>query len=200
MVAHTIEAAREAGLFDRVVVSTECAEIAAVARQYGVTVSDRPAALARDDARVVDVCLDLLECEAGEGRSYELLCCLYATAPLRGAEDIRATVRLVEPGRCDFAMAVTDYDLPPHQALRVTESGTLEPMWPDLIARRSQEIGRLLVDNGSTYVAAVGAFCQYRTFYGPGLRGHVMPRNRSVDIDVADDLEMALYFAERLEP
>ena len=53
----------------------------------------------------------------------------------------------------------------------------------NLINLRSQEAPRLVVDNGSTYFAAVAAFREHRTFYGPSLRGYTMPRERSVDID-----------------
>ena len=54
----------------------------------------------------------------------------------------------------------------------------------------------MLIDNGSTYVAWLPKFLELKTFYGPKLKGYYMPRNRSVDIDVAEDLELAEYFAE----
>jgi N-acylneuraminate cytidylyltransferase len=92
-------------------------------------------------------------------------------------------------------MAVTTYDLPPEQALRTTPDGYLQPMWPNLIELKRQDIPNLVVDNGSTYCVNVEAFRAARTFYGPRLRGHVMPRERSIDIDVPVDLELARYFA-----
>ena len=52
----------------------------------------------------------------------EKFCVLYPTAPLRAAHDIRATVRLLQTPKCNFSIAVTDYDLPPHQAL-IEEQG-----------------------------------------------------------------------------
>ncbi|MGE0254660.1 MAG: NTP transferase domain-containing protein [Alphaproteobacteria bacterium] len=198
ILAWTVIAAQESGLFDRVVVSTEDDEIASVARDAGAAVADRPAALAGDLATVLDVCLDLLDREEAGGRAWDVVCALYATAPLRNAGDIRAVVELLEPGRCDFAMAVTEYDLPPYRALRQDGDGTLVPMWPDLVARKSQDMPPLVVNNGSTYAVHVPALRQHRTFTGPGCRGHLMPRARSVDIDVAEDLETALWHAQRL--
>jgi CMP-N-acetylneuraminic acid synthetase len=146
---------------------------------------------------VVDVCLDALNQEEKTGCSYDLFCCLYATAPLRTTADITDTIKLIEPGVCDFALAVTTYNLPAHQALKSDEQGLLSPMWPKLIELRQEEIGKLVVDNGSTYAADVIAFRKYRSFYGPGLRGHIMPRMRSVDIDTSEDLELACLFAGR---
>lgn len=197
IIAYTIEAALACGLFDRVIVSTEDAEIATVAKQFGAWVLDRPQSLATDTATVVDVCLDLLDREEKAGQHYTTMCCLYATSPLRNVQDIRDTMNLVTSGQCDFAMAITEYSLPPHQALRIGRLGFLEPMWPQLVHLRSQEVGPLYVDCGSTYVVSVPKFRELRTFYGPGLRGHILPRDRSVDIDVQEDLEFAIYLGKK---
>jgi len=197
MIAYTIDAALETGFFADVVVSTEDEKIAEAARQAGARVSVRPEALAGDKARVTQVCGHFLEEEKGQGRTYDVLCCLYATAPLRNSEDIAAVVELVTRGDCAYAMAVTRYHYPPHQALKLGPAGSLSPMWPEWLEKRSQEVPEVFVDNGSTYAVSVPAFLESGTFYGPGLKGHLMPRERSVDIDHAEDLALALYFAGR---
>jgi pseudaminic acid cytidylyltransferase len=196
VIAYTIEAAIESKLFARVVVSTEDPEIAEVSKKYGAELLVRPMELATDTATVADVCLHALDFEVSQGRSYSILCCLYATAPLRNAEDIRNTVDLVLSRKCDFAMAVTEYHYPPHQAMIMNDSGLLEHMWPSLVGKRSQDVPEMLIDNGSTYVAWVPKFLELKSFRGPKLKGYYMPRNRSVDIDVAEDLELAKYLAE----
>ncbi len=197
IMAWTIEAALETGLFERVVVSTEDDEIAAIGQKFGAEIDRRDPSLATDQARVVDVCLDFLNREEEQGRIYDVLCCLYATAPLRNAADIAATLALLSPGVCDFSKAVTHYGMPPHQALKLGEDGSVTPMWPDLVNERESDIGELVVDNGSTYTVSVPAFRQEKGFYGPGLRAHIMPRTRSQDIDEALDLEIAKFFAEK---
>ena len=198
MIAHTIEQALRAGCFDRVLVSTEDDEIAAVARAARADIHVREAELATDAARVVDVCIAVLDSEALAGRTYEVFACFYPTAPLRRAEDIRAVMALIDGEGAAFAMAVTTFPIAPHQALRVQQDGTLTPMWPELVERRASELDPLVVDNGSTYAAKVGAFRRHRSFYGPLLRGHVMPRERSVDIDEQSDYDLACWYAERL--
>jgi CMP-N-acetylneuraminic acid synthetase len=197
IIAHTIRAALETGMFDRVCVSTEDDEISAVSRNAGAVVISRPPELATDTARMDAVIDHALDSEAAEGRRYDLLSYLYATAPLRNSDDIRAVVNLVKPEKCNFSMAVTEYDYPAYQALKMGEDGLLTPMWPEIVNKRTQEVGQLLVDNGSTYAATVDQLLTVRTFYGPGLRGHVMPRDRSVDIDLPIHLEMARFFAEK---
>jgi pseudaminic acid cytidylyltransferase len=198
MLAYTVEAALTSSCFELVLVSTEDEEIASVARAAGAEVLKRSPDLATDAARVTDVCLDVLAKEERAGRFYEMFACLQATAPLRRAEDISAVLALLDFNGTDFAMAVVSWALPPHQALRVAEDGTLIPMWPELIEHRASEVGPLVVDNGSTYAAKVPAFRQQKTFYGSGLRGHVMPRERSVDIDAREDYELACWYAEKL--
>lgn len=192
MIGYTIDAARASGCFDLIIVSTEDAEIADIARGLGAEIHRRPAKLATDQARVTDLCLDFLDGEHRAHRRWDVVACLYATAPMRTADDIRATAGLLEPRRCDFAMAVTRYSLPPHQALKLESGGMLSPMWPELIELRSTELPELVVDNGSTYVADAAAFERHGTFYGPNLRGHEMPRERSIDIDTREDYEHAL--------
>ena len=198
IISYTIGAAQRSGLFTHVVISTDDAEIAQIAETCGAKVQERSAKLAGDRATLVDICLDFLKTEQTAGRRYEVICCLLATSPIRNESDIAAVYRLIEPGICDFAMAVTSYDLPPYQALRKNHDGFLVPIWPDVANLRSQDLPTPYVDNGSTYCASVRALRQYRTLYGPNLRGYVMPRERSVDIDEAADLEMARYFAQRL--
>jgi CMP-N-acetylneuraminic acid synthetase len=198
IIAYTVEAALQSKLFERVVVSTEDPEIAGVAKQYGAEIVKRSNELASDTATLREVCLDFLGQEAAQGRTYQTFACLLATAPTRTVQDICAVAELIEQEVCDFAMAVTNYDLPPHQALRKSIAGTLEPMWPDIVNMRSQDVPDLWVDNGSTYFADIAAFKQERTFYGSSLRGHSMPRERSIDIDDETDLEIALFWAKKL--
>ncbi|MCC6597440.1 MAG: acylneuraminate cytidylyltransferase family protein [Alphaproteobacteria bacterium] len=198
VIAHTIEAALATGLFERVVVSTEDAEIAEIAEKYGAALSMRDENLATDKAMVKAVAADFLDIEETQGRQYDLLCLLYATAPMRSAQDIEATCALIEPGTCHHALAVCAYEQPPHQALKLTPgTNDLSPMWPELVAQRADSQPVLLVDNGSTYCVMTEDFRKNPGFYAPVMRGHTMPRWKSVDMDTPEDFEIALYFAEK---
>jgi pseudaminic acid cytidylyltransferase len=168
---------------------------AEIARDHGAEVAIRPIALSTDGSTVFEVCVDLLQSERLSGRNYDVLCCLYATSPLRTAHDVAETVGLIEPGVCDFAIAVTKYMHYPHQALRRTDDAFLVPMWPELSERRADRVGELLAGNGSTYCADVSAFMREGSFYGPRMRGYEMPLSRSIDIDTEEDFQMALALA-----
>lgn len=196
IIAHTIEAAQQSGVFDRVLVSTEDREIAEVASRNGGEVDMRPGALATDAATVTQVCLELLDRLERTGEIYSTLTVLYATAPLRNADDIRATHRLLAEGKCNFAMAVSEFLQPVHQALIATADGVMQPVFPDAVARRASDMPDYVAGNGSTYCVNVTAFKKSPGFYGLPLRGHVMPRERSIDIDTIDDFRLAEFYAK----
>jgi CMP-N-acetylneuraminic acid synthetase len=198
IIAHTIEAARSAQIFQRLIVSTEDDEIADVAKRCGAEVDPRPPLLATDNAPITEVCMEMLDRLDQAGERFQTLTVLYATAPLRSADDIKATLSLVESGRCDFAIAATEFIQPFHQALRIGDDDVAEPVFHDLVSTRKDRVPEFVAGNGSTYCAAVGAFRRARTFYGSPLGVHRMPWSRSIDIDTAEDLALARFCYERL--
>src|SRR5262245_12988121 len=198
LIAYTIEAALESACFARVIVSTEDREIAAAAGDAGAEIHDRDGRLASDTATVVEVCRDVLGRLGDRGQMPERFACLLATAALRTADDIRRAEAMLVP-RCDFVMAVTEYEKSPLQALVEQPDGSLRLMWPDLIDMPRSEAPRLVVDNGSIYWCRTEAFLTQRTFYGSGLQGYRMPRQRSVDVDTATDLALLVHYLGRQE-
>jgi CMP-N-acetylneuraminic acid synthetase len=140
----------------------------------------------------------MLESLAAGGEEYDILCALYATAPLRTADDIREVVGLVERDGADYAHAMVRFSLPPHQAMYVNDAGYCSYAWPLVAGLKSQHVPEAVVDNGSTYAARVSKFMKTRKFSGMRLKGYLMPAVRSVDIDTREDYEMALLFAKHL--
>ena len=198
IIYYTIRAALESGCFDKIVVSTDDDEIESISSCYGVDVDRRPSRLGADTATVREVCLDFLSRQRSEGMEWDILCCLYATAALRTSEDVRCVLSLIEPSVCDFAMGVSQADRYVHQALVGSEHGFLEPLWIDCVESRSEAAETYWFSNGTAYAVWVPAFEKTGSFYGPSLRGHFMPRSRSVDIDRPEDLELAqFYFAKQ---
>jgi N-acylneuraminate cytidylyltransferase len=93
LLAHSIEQARRTALVTRVVVSTDDADIAAVARQYGAEVIDRPAAISGDTASSESALAHVLQ-HLGDTEGYgpELVVFLQATSPLRRAGDVAGAI------------------------------------------------------------------------------------------------------------
>lgn len=197
MLAWSVRAAQDAGIFDRIIVSTEDEEIANAARQAGAEVMGRGDDLAGDAASVSAVVRDVVGQLAHDGKQFDCLCTLYATAPLRGGDDVRKVVDLLDQG-ADFAMAVTSFDLPVHQALTYDDTGCSVPLFPDLVRARAADAPEIFVDNGSTYAVRTDAFLKEGSFYGSPLKTHLMPREKSVDLDTPEDLDALVAIAQRL--
>jgi CMP-N-acetylneuraminic acid synthetase len=185
MLAHPIMAARAADLFEHISVSTEDAEIAGIASQYGAEVIERPLQIAEDRSTVVQVCLHALETFP----DIDLICCIYATAILLTPETlVTAHELLCASPEIDFLMGVSEYEHPPVQALKSDDNGYLSYMWPEWRGMQSQFHPRLVVSNGTFYWARRQALMVEKTFYGHRLKGFIVPTEQVCDIDTQEDL------------
>jgi CMP-N-acetylneuraminic acid synthetase len=192
LIRWAIDAAREAGVAEHIVVSTEDAEVAEVAQRAGAEVPFmRPGALARDPAGVVDVALHVLTGLRELGRHYTRLVILLPTCPFRSAADIREACALFDRRGARFLMSVSRYDHTPFAAMRLDGDELLTPFFPEYIGRKSQDMPCAFRCNGAIHVLDVAAFESQRSYYAQPLIGYEMPWQRSVDIDTEHDLRLA---------
>lgn len=197
LIAHSVAAALESGLFADVVVSTDDEAIAGIAREHGASVPFmRDPALADDHAGTAEVVLDAIgRIGAAE---FDHVCCLYPTAPLVTADDLRAAqARLVETG-AEGLVAVTDYDFPPLRAFHEGNDGRLAFNWPEHALTRSQDLPELLHDAGAFYWLRIPEFLDHKRLIPDNTTGYRLPRWRAVDIDTEDDFRFAQFLFERL--
>jgi N-acylneuraminate cytidylyltransferase len=192
MLAYPVAAARRSGLFDRVIVSTEDEEIAAVARACGAeTPFCRPAALADDHTGTDAIVRHALEWLAAQGSPAEYACCIYATAPFLDAAVLREGYRrLVDSGR-EFAFSVTSFPFPIQRALRLHADGAVEAMQPENIFRRSQDLEPAFHDAGQFYWGRARAFLNEVVTFSPASTAVLLPRHRVQDIDTEEDWRRA---------
>lgn len=186
----TIEAARAARRVDRVVVSTDDAEIAEVARRYGAEVVDRPARLAGDAASSEAALLHALEhlC-ATEGYRPDLVVFLQCTAPLTLPDDIDGTVEALERERADTALAVVPF----HYFLwRRDLSGDGVGIDHDKRARPlRQERAPQYLEAGAIYVMRAAGFLEAKHRFFGKTALYEIPAHRRWEIDEPVDLEVA---------
>lgn len=189
LIAHTIATAIASGAFDGIYVSTEDAEIAAVAKASGAVPVTRSGELANDVAGVDAVCLDTLHRLEAERPLPELFCCLYATAALLTADDIRASRDMLEadPDAATL-MGVSGYPLHPYKAL-ASSNGYVRPLFPDMVMRNTQDFPEVSASNGTIYWARIDAYRHSRSFYSDACLAYVVPPERAIDVDTPDDLE-----------
>ncbi|GAA5192811.1 pseudaminic acid cytidylyltransferase [Ferrimonas gelatinilytica] len=188
MIAWSIEAARTSGCFDRIIVSTDDAEIADVARQYGADVPFvRPSELSDDYATTVDVIRHAVNWCSEQGEEATLVCCLYATAPFVQAQDLRRGLTLMAQSDCQYAFTATSFPFPIQRALKVNEAGEVAMFQPEHLLTRSQDLEEAYHDAGQFYWGHADAWQQGVPLFGRASRLILLPRHRVQDIDTPED-------------
>lgn len=201
MICHAIEAARATGVFERIVVSTDDAEIADVARAAGADVPFmRPAALADDHAGTVPVIAHALDAITWPDGAHPV-CCIYPGVPLLSPADLVAALRLLEEGGCDHVFPVLAFDSPVQRAMRRLGDGRVEPLQPAHALTRTQDLEPAFHDAGQFYWGWPEAWRAGRHPHHGG-RSLVLPRWRAIDIDTPDDWARAeaMYAALQAGP
>lgn len=200
MIAWSIEAALESGCFDRVVVSTDDAEIAEVARQQGAEVPFmRPAEFSDDHTGTIPVIRHAIETMNSQGRLVEQACCLYATAPFIRAEDLRQGLDILQGGDVDYALSMTSYAFPIQRALRLTREGRVEMFNPEHFTTRSQDLEEAYHDAGQFYWGRADAWLQGKMIFSPTSLPVMLPRHRVQDIDTPEDWVRAEWLFKAMQ-
>jgi N-acylneuraminate cytidylyltransferase len=200
MIARSIEAALASGCFDRVIVSTDDAEIADVARQYGAQVPFmRPAELSDDYTGTVPVIRHAVEWFIANGEAPEQVCCIYATAPFVTGEDIRRGLESLVGNECDYAFSVTSYAFPIQRAIRITSTGRVEMFHPEHFNTRSQDLEEAYHDAGQFYWGQAGAWIRGKPVFSELSVPVILPRHRVQDIDTLEDWERAQWMFKALK-
>lgn len=187
MICWPIAAARAAGIFDRIIVSTEDDEIARISEAAGAEVPFRRSAdLADEHTGVAEVIRDSLLRLGPDGGRAERVCLLYATAPMVKSEDLRTGLELLETERADFAISITPFPAPIQRALRV-EDGLVRMIDETNLLTRSQDLPPSFHDAGQFCWGRAGAWLnEERVFVAPTAAVEI-PAYRVQDIDTEAD-------------
>lgn len=192
MIGWSIEAARESGIFDRIIVSTDAPEITVIAKSLGAEVPFmRPAELSDDHTGTSAVIAHAIGWLRSQGIQPDLLCCIYATAPFISPDDIQRGLKLLEENGADFAFSVTSYAFPIQRAIRRTPAGRIEMFHPEHAATRSQDLEDAYHDAGQFYWGRADAWCSGVPIFGPHSVPVMIPRSRVQDIDTQEDWKIA---------
>jgi pseudaminic acid cytidylyltransferase len=189
MIAWSIEAARESGLFDRIFVSTDDAEIAEVAKAWGAEAPFvRPPELSNDHAGTAEVIAHSTQWALNEGLNLQAVCCIYATAPLIQAEDLKKGLDILESGGWDYAFSVTEFESSVFRAFKKNSGGGVEMIFPEHFASRSQDLPVAFHDAGQFYWGRTKAWTDSRKIFERHSAPVILPRWRVQDIDNWEDL------------
>lgn len=192
MLVHPLRAAQATGIFERIIVSTDSDEIAAIAREHGADVPFmRPAGLADDFAGTDEVICHALEWFAGQGIDVRYFCCIYPTAPFIRPADIREGLARLQAEGAATAFSVTTFPYTIFRSLKVNERGRVEMFWPENFPKRSQDFPTAYHDAGQFYWGNPTKYLQEKKLFSSNSIPIPIPRKFVQDIDTPEDWEVA---------
>lgn len=205
LIAYSIEAAQDAKAagapIDRIIVSTDDAEIADVSRRLGAEVPFmRPAELARPDTPSLPVVQHGLRHAEQDGHlRYDWVLLLQPTSPLRSKDDICGALEIADQNEASAVVSVTSANHAHPAKLKLIEDGVLKPYLGDSLQQPArQDFGfDVYKTNGAIYLTRRDLLTVEGSFYGPRPHAFVMPPERSIDIDTRLDFEIAEFLWRR---
>ena len=188
MISWSIQAAKEANCFDKIIVSTDSTEIASIAKAEGAWIPFiRPSNLSDDHATTKTVvlhCIDWLKENKFEPR---FVCCLYATAPFVRAYDLKNGLELITKQKEDkFVFTATNFSFPIQRAIRLNSKGIASMFYPKHFNTRSQDLEKAYHDAGQFYIAKPKIWLEKSNLF-ENSTPILIPNWRVQDIDDEDD-------------
>lgn len=191
MIAYAITAAKESGLFEHIVVSTDDEKIAQTARAWGAeTPFVRPTELANDYTSTVPVIVHGIEVCRNLGWKFDQVCCIYPAVPFIQIDDLRGALARLTSSDTDYCFPVTEYPSAIQRALKLLGDGKTQPFYPEFEITRTQDSEPAYYDTGQFYWGKVNAWLKNPKIHSSAL-GYVIPNWRVVDIDTPVDWQRA---------
>jgi len=197
---HAIDAALEANCLDRLLVSTEDAEIKTLALKRGVEVIDRPAHLAQDNTPSKLVLRHAVEFLQAEGQNVDWVLLLQPTSPFIKSRRIVEAIRMASETETDSVTTLTElpYVHHPFNIRRLNQDGTAEFLFPDKKARMTNRQTALKAYcYGNLVVTRLRVLMDGETIFGTKTTPVFIKSWEAIDIDDAFSLEIARFLMSR---
>ena len=189
LIAYAIGAAKRSRYIDRVIVSTDNAEIANIAKRYGAEVPFlRPAHLAQDATPTIAVVQDVLKEMKGMGFDPQIHVLVQPTSPFVIAKDIDRAIEMMIKTNTDSCVSICEVSERPEWMYTIS-SGKIKPYLPRSKPTPRQKLPVLYRTNGAVFVTRVSAL--QKGIIAKKSSAITMPKERSIDIDDEFDFKMA---------
>lgn len=187
-------AARESGVLDRVIVSTDSPGIADVARRAGLEVPFlRPPEIAADETPMLPVIRHAIETLEASGAAPGVIVLLQPTSPLRRPEHIRRALQLLDDSGADSVVSVVEVPrhMSPDYVMRL-DQGALRPFLDEgVVVSRRQDARRAYVRDGTVYAFRRSTLERFGNIYGEDCRPLLLDPAESLTIDSPADWNAA---------
>lgn len=191
ILAYSIEAALEAGCFDRVMVSTDSEEIGEIAKECGAEVPFMRSERTADDfATTADVLLEVLGEYGKRGEEFERMACIYPTAPFVTGGRLRSAMEMLDGDGTRMVMPVVAFSYPPQRGYVMRGNG-IEMKWKENYPKRSQDLEKMYHDAGQFYCYRVDEYLKAGGVILEGVCPIVLEELEVQDIDSETDWKLA---------
>ena len=191
ILTYVIDAALQSNLFDEVMVSTDDAEIADIARQSGASIPFlRSAETANDVATTAAVLLEVLDQYKQRNTTFEYACCLYPTAPFIKPRLLKQAYSMLTENQFDTVYPVQPFSFPTQRAVLLRDS-KVQWFQPEHALARSQDLEPTYHDAGQFYFFNVTAFRQKQRLITDNSGGIIISEMEAQDIDNEIDWQLA---------
>lgn len=202
LLAYTLGAAQKSRLLTRTLVSTDDQEIADVSKQYGCEVPFlRPSELAQDKSTAIPVIQHALQwVKEASGEVYDYVMILQPTSPFRTAQDIDECIEKIVDTGADSVMSMVELTDFSTKKLKKIEDDVIVPLVEDegkVSAFRDADV-KVYKRNCAIYLTKVECILQ-NDLFGKISRPYIMPADRSLDINVPLDFELAEFFMKKIQ-
>lgn len=192
IIAYSIEAAINSGVFEEVMVSTDDEKIAMIAKQYGASVPFyRSEKNSNDYATTSDVLLEVLSKYKKNGKEFKYMCCLYPTAPFIKAKRLKEAMRIMEEKKPIEIIPVVRFSFPPQRCFVIDDNNYMSYKYKEYMNTRSQDLEKLYHDAGQFYVYDINQYLQVNGQVAERIMPIILDEMEVQDIDNEQDWEMA---------
>ena len=189
IISYPINAAKESGIFDKIIVSTDSEEIAKISENHGAEVPFlRPEELSDDHIATVPVINHAIDVLEADGYSFQNICCIYPCSPLLLAEDLKNSFDLMLEKNSDACIPVCEFISAPQRGFKLDTSKHLQWLHPEYKLTRTQDLEKAYHDIGSFYWATKEKWQKGDLDYA---RAFIIPNWRVADIDNEEDWKRA---------
>lgn len=191
IMVYSIQAALNSKVFDEVMVSTDSEQFAEIAKGAGAAVPFlRSSETSNDYATTVDVLIEVVNEYKKIDRKFDVVCCIYPTAPFVIAERLSEALEELRRRNADSIMTVVKYSFPPQRGF-VIRDNRVSFLYPEYEKTRSQDLEPIYHDCGQFYIIKTEALMKYRTLILPNTIPYILPESEVQDIDTYSDWEIA---------
>lgn len=192
LIAYSICAALESGLFSHIMVSTDSENYADIAKKFGAEVPFmRNQTNASDTASSWDVVREVINNYKNMGIEFDTITLLQPTSPLRDCENIKEAFDLYREKNATSVVSVCEMDHSPLWSNTLPDSLSMDGFLKKTNNIQRQKLSTYYRINGAIYIVNREHFLSGKDIYDCGSYAYIMPAEKSIDIDNALDFKIA---------